>query len=632
MEKMKNNKFMRVMRSPLSIMHYALCIGMMLASCSDMLETDSSRQVFDPQLNQKTDSVFYALGILQGMQELADYYVLQGEMRGDLVQTTEYTDNNLRQLANFSATTANRYDSAYVYYRVINNCNYYIAHRDTLLRSGARYVAMPEYIAVKAIRAWTYMQLARVYGKVPFFTDPLTQISQIDNFPTDADHYKDMQGIVAVLAPDLEQYTGFNAKGEYVGTALPDFGGTTPAGSSFYTSSVYFPVEVVLGDMYLETEQFDKAARSFVTYLTQVSTAPYTDFYEPYATRRGMGRMGYDELPSNWDATRTSAYINRSMWSEIFQSSQDLITYIPLNTNSRQGAISDLPLYFGYDLYSNTPGYIDEIQLKASDAYLTLSQAQDYYYATTASTSNALMVSQAALGDTRYNSILHEENEGDSIKTWMTKYHAPEVRLYRNSTVLLHLAEAFNRMGYYDAAFAILKDGINPQLLNQPYIRPATREMLQQTLLSEANISKFQERGAFYGVHSHGTGIVGDAVFSTTEISLSPGLSPYQLDTIVGLKLNELASTFQISTLNSQISNPQDTINAVEDLICDELALEAAFEGSRFYDLCRLARHKNAAGLYGGNFGSLWLARKLDFKHPVKDLTDPTNWYLPLSK
>ena len=91
-----------------------------------MLETESTRQNIEPELTAKTDSLFYGLGILQAMQQLADQYVLQGEMRGELVSTTKYTDNNLRQLANFSATTANKYDSAYVYYRVINNCNYYI--------------------------------------------------------------------------------------------------------------------------------------------------------------------------------------------------------------------------------------------------------------------------------------------------------------------------------------------------------------------------------------------------------------------------------------------------------------------------------------------------------------------------
>ena len=67
-------------------------------SCSDMLESDSTRQLFDKELNQKTDSVFFAYGVMQAMQQLADQYVFQGEMQGDLVNTTYYTDNNLRQL------------------------------------------------------------------------------------------------------------------------------------------------------------------------------------------------------------------------------------------------------------------------------------------------------------------------------------------------------------------------------------------------------------------------------------------------------------------------------------------------------------------------------------------------------
>jgi len=157
-----------------------LSFSVALTSCSDMIDVESSRQNIEPTITQKTDSVFYAFGILQAMQQLADQYVFQGEMRGDLVKTTFYTDNNLRQLADFSATTANKYDSAYVYYRVINNCNYYIAHCDTNLYNGSTNVIIDKYIAAKAIRAWAYLQLGRNYERVPFFTEPLTQISQID--------------------------------------------------------------------------------------------------------------------------------------------------------------------------------------------------------------------------------------------------------------------------------------------------------------------------------------------------------------------------------------------------------------------------------------------------------------------
>ena len=92
-------------------------------SCEDMLMTGNDSMVTDPELDAKTDSVFSALGIAQAMQQLADQYFFIGEMRGELVTTTEHTDKNLRQLADYSATTANKYDSAYVYYKVINNCN-----------------------------------------------------------------------------------------------------------------------------------------------------------------------------------------------------------------------------------------------------------------------------------------------------------------------------------------------------------------------------------------------------------------------------------------------------------------------------------------------------------------------------
>ena len=89
--------------------------------------------------------------------------------------------------------------------------------------------------------------------------------------------------------------------------------------------------------------------------------------------------------------------------------------------------------------------------------------------------------------------------------------------------------------------------------------------------------------------------------------------------------MQELADAYGVAVGTTK----QDTINAIEDMICDELALETAFEGNRWYDLKRMATHKNESGLYGGNFGGRWLARKLAFKQPVVNLEDKNNWYLP---
>ena len=591
-------------------------------SCSDMLETDSSRQVFDPELSEKTDSVFYALGILQGMQQLADQYVFQGEMRGDLTRTTRYTDNNLRKLADFSATTANKYDSAYVYYRVINNCNYYIAHRDTSLHTGADFVVMKEYVAVKAIRAWAYMQLARVYGKVPFYTEPLTQISQIDegNYPE-----LDMEGIVSKLAPDLEQYTGYET---------PNFGNVSPQNSAIYPSRLFIPVDLVLGDMYLEIKDYHRAATHYVTYLTEVApdSRRHIAFTQSYLTSRNSAVF---DLPSDWHDDNLRQRSNTSDWESVFTPSNDdqntdVICYIPMAPNSQQGHTSEIPMAFGYDYYStsassNYDRYIDEIQILPSESYVNLSNSQDFYYYSTASSYSQAVVNSAKLGDTRYAAITYERDdvEADSTKLWVSKYTTPRVILYRTSTVMMHLAEAFNRLGMYDAAFAILKDGLTAALTAAPYLSEQTLLALHTTypVLSSANISKFEFAANMFGVHTHGTGYANDVSGNTYW----PGLSQYQLEPVVAQKMAEIAAEYNVTVGTSK----QDSINAVEDLLCDEYALEFAFEGSRFYDLCRLARHKNANSPYGANFGGLWLARKLAYKNPAKDLTSEGNWYLP---
>ena len=596
-------------------------------SCSDMFETDSDRQIFDPALDQKTDSMFYTLGILKGLQLAADQYVMQGEMRGDLTATNQYTETDLRRLANFSADTSNKYDSAYVYYRVINNCNYYIAHRDTSLRTGSIQVTLPEYAEALAVRAWAYMQLCKTYGEVPFYTDPLVSIGDANsNLPT-----KDLQGICDALAPELIRFSG---------TAVPDYGNISagvlnssdsdnPQEKTINSRRAMLPIDLVLGDLYLETHQYAEAAHYYFNYL-RLNEWPllqgYIDLMDSYFIR-----ILEDRMPTSINMTVNNGF----QWSSIFSvtSSNDIITYIPLAANTLRGAVTELPRYFGYDFYSTTGGsassnerYLLERQIDASPSYIALSDAQPYYYTPTGTSGGSTVVRTADIGDLRRLVTMRQVAKNDSAFAVMIKFTSANVPIYRTATVYLRLAEALNRMGYPDAAFAILKDGINEDLAAyvqhgdstdldaHRYIRPETSQLLQTTIpfLSAENSQMFEDN---WGIHSRGC------------YYTQGGFSPYQYETVVADKLAELSAQFPIS--NAQFTMA-DTINAMEDIICDEMALELAFEGNRFGDLTRIARHKNQAGLYSGNFGSQWLARKLAYKHPVVDLTDEKNWYLPL--
>lgn len=632
-----------------------------LFSCSDMLETESTQRLFDPSLDQKTDSMYYAFGVLQALQGVADQYYMQGEMRGDLVKVIpNLTDKNLQELANFSATTTNKYDSAYQYYRVINNCNYYIAHRDTTLLTGSTLVAKNEYVAIKAIRAWAYLQLVRNYGSVPFVTEPLTSISQIEStdFPM-----LDINGIVSALAPDLAQYTG---------TPCPDHGdfaiGSTNWGSSITISSdlFYIPVDVILGDLYLENNDYANAVKYYVNFLTQVSTE---NTRVPRFVATPSFRGFNSGIPENYGGCSFVGSITYG-YSNIFSTTTgiyDNISFIQMPMNKLQGITTMLPSYYGYDFYASNRNELydaDNIQLTPADSYVELVDTTSFYYSIAGGNG---AVGSAQIGDMRFDycgQTLTMSEDEEYI--FIQKLNLARVSLYRTATVWLHLAEALNRLGHPDLAFAILKDGLSDAVIDYAvmredenetlgYITEDSKKLITETypLLSAANIAKFP-KALSLGIHARGCGMTAD--YDAND-NYTPGLTPYQLGRIAGYKLNylmekfpEVAGKIDIAALeeNGYLSkviegkplpeseteinytlSKADVINAVEDLLCDEYALEFAFEGTRYYDLMRLARHKNADLHYGANFGGIWLKDKLKDKNPQKDLSDTQNWYLP---
>ena len=149
-----------------------------------------------------------------------------------------------------------------------------------------------------------------------------------------------------------------------------------------------------------------------------------------------------------------------------------------------------------------------------------------------------------------------------------------------------------------------------------------------------------------YGIHGRGCGDTGGHYDSV-----------YTYARMVAKKIAEDSAIAQGWTYEQQLEcearlHNEDTllvtdknaiINAVENLIVDEGALETAFECNRFIDLMRIAGHKTAAGLDG----TKWLAWKVARRdYNVTDdysqyntslfdkLSNEKNWYfsLPVEK
>ena len=600
------------------------------SSCSDMFDDGSNRYVYNPELNEKVDSMFYINGILKGVQQAIDQNVIINEVRGDLLAATSDATTDLQRMAKFDYANGNKYDSAYVYYRIINNCNYYVAHRDTTLATGSSLVAMKEYAEAKAIRAWAYMQLARNYGSVPFYTTPLTNISDIE--AANNLEKKDMAGICQELAPDLEQY---------INLPVPNWGdfdaGINDNGSTktVQTAKMMFPVELVLADLYLETNQYENAAKHYFNYLKK-NQLTCDQYYSSYFNYPEMSN-----LPGSLLSGDASYYsYPYGSWNMLFMSDSETQTYVAMASNKLRGQTTELPGFFGYNYYTSADGksYSNTPALTPSQAYLDLSNSQEYYYRVGKTEKDAVYAS-ASLGDMRYHSsyTTYRESSQDEPVKIINKYRNANIQVYRTVGIYLKLAEAINRMGYPDVAFAVLKDGWNSTLEeNTTYMTEEDINFLKTTIpfltaenkvvFNDEEISTNSQYGYRYStgnqaIHSRGAGY-----------TMGNG-SKYQLDTELEKKFKELQNKgYQIP------ATPEDTlkakINCVEDLLCDEMALEQAFEGSRFGDLCRIARHKNSNSEYkiatwGDNFGSIWLRDKLAFKNPVVDLSNPENWFMP---
>ena len=667
----------KITKGRLIVFSFIICqlsFSVALTSCSDMLESDSSRQLFDPALDSKTDSVFYAYGVMQAMQQLADQYYFQNELRGDLVKPTDKASVYLRDLASFTADASNKYDSVYLYYKVINNCNYYLAHRDTTLATGTRNVVCNEYAAIASFRAWTYLQLTRQYGAVPYITEPVTTIAQI-NANTSATSYE------TILAEEAKALEALKARYTDEQLSVPTFGQTSRdiGAFNFDQSRVkliqpkrcFIPLNVILGDLYLELGEYEKAAKCYFDYLRYAGMNNLSDISVNHIEQMSPSYSYFSpifkeftEWPADYNEGKNGTlYQGTDSWFNISYVG-DIVSYIPMAVNYTMGKTTDIPAAFGYNYYGTVRNdavpteasftYVpnmEDIQIVPSQAYCDSARRAQYYYYTEQVKVLPFnwIVKNEPLGDARA-SIVVSGAGADSTFVYTSKPSIGTINLYRNATVWLHLAEAINRMGYPDAAFAVLKNGLHSELPNYRYLEvymkdqagndsinpatgqkeldmtqshlddkyyltPASYELLTTKLpfLAQENSGIFKNgtTKAFIGIHFHGAGAVEDLY------------SSYRYSTVVGAKLADINAKFGLG-LTAYTKN--DSINAMEDLLCDEYAMEFAFEGTRFSDLRRLALHKNRAGTYGSTFGDTWLSNKL--QHNAAGITTK-NCYLP---
>ena len=233
------------------IMIFTILSSFALVGCGDLLDVNSDRQVFVDEYNMKmaNDTLYSMFGVFSQLEKLSDSYVLLGELRGDLMDVTDNSGIYLKELNSFSTTSSNPYvNNIKDYYSVINNCNYVIHNIDTSIVKGAKKVMLKNYVACKAIRAWTFMQIALNFGSTHYYDNPILSIKDAEAVQN-ADSYT-FEQLAPLLIADLAPYKDVDEPG--LGSLY-----------SYNTTYSYFPIRMLLGELYLWTGQYESAANEY---------------------------------------------------------------------------------------------------------------------------------------------------------------------------------------------------------------------------------------------------------------------------------------------------------------------------------------------------------------------------------
>jgi len=435
-----------------------LTLGAATTSCEDMLSVEDELHTTNlaPQ-----DTVHQVMGIINRMQSLVDRTVVLGELRADLVDLDPtVAKTSLQDVMNNNIPIENEYNQVSDYYAVINACNVYLAYVDSNYVSHNRKHFEKEIQAVRVFRAWTYLELAKMYGKVPFVLDPVLKSGDADDILADNSNRADMNTICTYFINELMPYASKVIE-------LPDY-------KSMYgmaSSTFFIPSRLMLAELYLWRGCFTQAQSDFVEACR---------YYHDYFTFTNK------EVTTG---TSSVTWGDRRMrnTSGSYSITDDKIAIIPLDTCAYDGTWSELYGFFNSQFENNyyvpvVPSkYIRELsQEQIWCGYFEEMGNRDTIY----SVDKVEWEDSLEMGDLRLQAVYDRSQVSDRYtdrfakdRQHIMKYatsrsnEGPDSKLrsytlYRKNIVWLHFAEALNRAGFPQTAFAVLKYGLSSNTIS----------------------------------------------------------------------------------------------------------------------------------------------------------------------
>jgi len=593
---MRKNKIKLIYKASL------LCLLISTFSCKKIFDVKPVDAVDATNAYQNIyDANAAVIGIYGQFMSLADRYVVLNELRADLMSPTANADVYLNQLNTHTETTDNPWTDPKPWYKVILACNDAMYHFNDMLATGKLkpidYQA--RYSDIGALRCWLYLQVATQYGTIPYVTDPLSNLTDLN------DATKFPRITLDQLIPKLAAFMNDPARYlDFYPTSDPITGSTSTSLNlsvdATATNIVFINKYAVKADINLWAGNYNLASSTY-RILTDYGTAASgfnnasENYYEQYkvTSYQNNGSSQSGGLGIAYGSSETSLTDNQTNgWRQIFSNptvvtdlSMELLWRIPFNTTFG-------PTDPFIDLFANVGG---SYKLTASQVMLdnwnTQVQTNGYPYDARGKIAVRTINGQVVIAKPLYyylnNTTFQPVSTIQKPGYWL---------LYRTAAMQNHFAEAAVNDNQVKFAYALITQGVKLVYAPNPY--PSDPTNVSQTFLPP----------------------------------------PYDVDARLGGPQNWHGTWYReggtrsralLTPLPASIYLNNDKIT-MENEILQEDARELSFEGYRWGDLVRVARRRGDASVLAQKVYQK-LLREGNPAAPavLAKLSDPNGWYMP---
>ena len=440
-----------------------LGFGTATVSCEDMFTAENT--LVSTELAPQ-DTLFQVMGIIKSMQKIADRTVLLGEVRADLVDVDPlHSSADIQELNANNVSATNIYNQPSDYYAVINSCNIYLAYVDSMRNSqGTRKYYEKEILSVKCYRAWCYLELLKIYGEVPYVRTPVLTSDDAEAIVASGKK----EGLVKIVSDMIDDLITFRAtENDELRQAYAN-----KSFNSYSYAEMSIPVRAMLAELYLwrasytqSQSDYQNAIRMYHDYFTfpkeEISTRDNRARWRSRDEQR-PGDMGYRSSgAAGVIPMETSEYYGTvSKLRNVF-CSLDSNNYYPAVVASQRA--KDISKAQDYCQFISEGGGLPEIYYREHDPnlyseYKTM-EGDLRLYSIIDGPENVKDNSENSRENSSYNRMIYSNFKYDRGTDGNSYLRA--IPFFRNNILYLHFAEALNRGGFPETAFAILKYGLS---------------------------------------------------------------------------------------------------------------------------------------------------------------------------